>query len=289
VKPWWVVASLVVASSLDAQVATPPRGVFTLHTVDMRPEIRAGTVDEHQIPSKIYDRRRRVWVYTPSDYDPNRAEPYDLIVAFDGADYLDAIPLPMILDTLIAARKIPSFIAVLVDDSVGVARLQDLANQPRFAEFVGDEVVPWVRRYWNVTRDPRRSIVTGASAGALAAAYVALERPNVFGAVIAQSGAFWRGPKGAGGPPWEWLTSQYKARPRQPLRFVVDVGELETQPAAGVGPTTLEVNRRFRDALRASGYAVAYTEVTRGKHAPETWKLRLPQAIVTLAGKGPGQ
>jgi pimeloyl-ACP methyl ester carboxylesterase len=41
--------------------------------------------------------------------------------------------------------------------------------------------------------DPRRVIVTGSSAGGLAAAYVALMRPDLFGNVLSRSGAFWRG------------------------------------------------------------------------------------------------
>ena len=89
--------------------------------------------------------------------------------------------------------------------------------------------MPWVRQHWNVTTDPHRTIVTGSSAGGLAAAYVAFERPDLFGSVLSQSGAFWRGNEGSNDAPWEWLTSQYAGAPKKDIRFFLDVGALETR------------------------------------------------------------
>ena len=45
----------------------------------------------------------------------------------------------------------------------------------------------------------------------------------------------------------------------------------------------IEANRRLRDALRAKGYDVTYTEVPGGKHWPETWKQRLPVGLVVMS------
>lgn len=91
----------------------------------------------------------------------------------------------------------PAFVAVLVDDSTGAARTAELGNAQRMVGFLASQRVPWARRGWNVTRDPRRVIVTGSSAGGLAAAFVAFSRPDLFGNVWSQSGAFWRGPEGS--------------------------------------------------------------------------------------------
>jgi enterochelin esterase family protein len=244
----------------------------------------AGDVHSFQIDSRIYGHPRKVWVYTPPGYDAKGSSPYGLVVAFDGADYIDTIPLPKFLDSLAAARKMPPMVAVLIENGSGAVRLADLANQPVFASFLADEVVPWVRQHYNVTRDPHRTIVTGSSAGGLAAAYVALLHPEIFGNVLAQSPALWRGYASSNAAPYEWLTAQYAAQPRRDVRFFVDVGSRETTHAVGVGPVFIEAVRRFRDVLREKGYSVIYTEVPGGVHAPQTWVKRLPIGLQALAG-----
>lgn len=259
-------------------------GLVTPYRHDPRPLVRRGELRRFTLFDSTYRRSRIVWVYTPADYSPSVKPGYDLIVAFDGADYRDTIPLPMILDTLIASGRAPAFVAVLVDDSSSAVRLGDLANQPRFAEFLGGQLVPWVRRGWNVTSDPKRTIVTGSSAGGLAAANVALARPDIFGNVLAQSGAFWRGNEGSNDAPFEWLTARVASLPRRDVRFLLDVGTLETIRAmGGRGPVFIEAVRRFRDALLAKGYRVDYTEIHGAAHAPQYWRMRLPEDIVALS------
>lgn len=242
-----------------------------------------GHVQEYQLQSRVYSSPRRIWIYTPPQYDAQRAAPYDLLVAFDGAEYLDTIPLPLILDTLTATGRIPPYVAVLIDDYDGAQRTAELGNSPRFAEFVGNELVPWVWERFHVAHTPGHTIITGSSAGGLAAAFVAFKRPDLFGNVLSQSGAFWRGPDGSNSPPFEWLSAAYGSAPRQNIRFFLDVGESETRGVlGGSGPVFIEANRRFRDVLRRKGYDVVYTEVPGGSHSPDSWKTRLPVGLVQL-------
>jgi enterochelin esterase-like enzyme len=243
----------------------------------------AGKLEARTVFDSIYRRPRQVWIYTPSGYDAKATTPYPLIVAFDGDEYRDTMPLPMVLDTLLAARKAPAFVAVLVDNGEGAVRIADLGNAPRMAEFLSKQLLPWVRQGWRVTTDPKRVIVTGSSAGGLAASYVAFVHPQLFGNVWSQSGAFWRGADGSNSAPYEWLASQVKAAPPKPVRFVLDVGALENHATlGGAGPNFLDASRRFRDALKAKGYDVTYTEVPAGNHAPQWWKTRLADGIVLL-------
>jgi enterochelin esterase family protein len=206
-------------------------------------------------------------------HDPRRSTPYPLIVAFDGADYRDTMPLPQILDTLLATGRAPAFVALLVDDSSSATRIAELGNSARMVQLLAAQLVPWVRRGWHVTADPHRVIVTGSSAGGLAAAFVAFARPDLFGNVWSQSGAFWRGAEGSNRAPWEWLTQQVAASPRKDVRFVLDVGALEDHATlGGRGPNFRDANRRLRNALSAKGYDVTYTEVPGGNHAPQWWR-----------------
>jgi enterochelin esterase family protein len=258
------------------------------YPTDPRPGIAAGRLEAHVLYDSSYQRPRRLWVYTPPGYDARRATAYPLIVAFDGAEYFDTMPLPMILDTLLAAGRAPPMVAVLIDDGASALRIADLGNAARMPDFLARQLVPWVRQGWHVSADPHRVIVTGSSAGGLAAAFVAFRRPDLFGNVWSQSGAFWRGAEASNGPPWEWLTQQVAASDRKDVRFVLDVGELEDHATlGGSGPNFRDAHRRFRDALRAKGYDVVYTEVPGGNHAEQWWRLRLPDGIVALSAAWP--
>ena len=75
----------------------------------VRTAVPSGKVEAHTIFDSTYRRQRRIWVYTPPGYDARATTPYPLIIAFDGVEYQDTMPLPMILDTLLAARKSPAF------------------------------------------------------------------------------------------------------------------------------------------------------------------------------------
>jgi enterochelin esterase family protein len=252
--------------------------------VDPRPGVAAGALSEHVVFDSSYKRPRRIWIYTPPGYDARRAASYPMIVAFDGDEYRDTMPLPMILDTLLAGKHAPAFVAVLVDDSSSTARIADLGNSVRMVEFLGKQLIPWVRSRWNVTTDPRRVIVTGSSAGGLGSAYVAFMRPDLFGNVWSQSGAFWRGAEASNNAPYEWLTEEVKRSPKKDVRFYLDVGEMEDHPTlGGSGPNFRDANRRLRDALVAERYDVTYTEVAGGNHAERWWRERLPVGIAALS------
>ncbi len=188
-----------------------------------RPDVRAGQVEQHRVHSALLDNERRVWVYTPPGYSTAGA-PYGLMLLFDGFAYLNVVPTPVTLDNLLADRQLPPLVAVLVD-SLGPLRSQELPCYPPFAEFLARELVPWIRTRYHVTHDAAKTIVGGSSYGGLAAAYVALRHPDLFGNVLSQSGWYsWPDRE----QEQSWLIPQYADRPRLPLRFYLDVGLLES-------------------------------------------------------------
>jgi enterochelin esterase family protein len=248
-----------------------------------------GTVTEFQVPLTSPDGPRTVWVYQPAGYPATCPAACDLLVAFDGGEYVTTMRLPQILDSLIAAHSIGPTVALLIENGSSTSRLADLANHAHFASVVADQLIPWLRGRWRVTNDPRRITVTGSSAGGLAAAYLAFVRPDVFGNVVSQSGAFWRGNEGTDAPPYEWLTTRYaEAPPRGPIRFFLDVGSTESGGAlGGRAPSILEANRRLRTVLVGKGYKVEYMEVPGGQHDPESWQVRLPIGLAAMSAAGP--
>lgn len=245
--------------------------------------VPAGRLDKHQLASRILGNRRRVRVYTPPGYSTAKA--YPAIVLFDGWEYLNLIPTQAVLDNLEAAGKIPPVVAVFVANPVGEdVRAKELTCNPKFADFVARELMPWVRSRYRVSKNPRRVTVGGISFGGLAAAYIALKRPDIFGNVLSQSGSFWWGPEGYD-EVGEWLTHQFFVGRRLPLRFHLEVGKLEVFPSARAGiPTNLRANRHLRDVLRLKGNEVFYSEFD-GAHEYTNWRESLAGALQKLLGK----
>lgn len=253
----------------------------TVNWTEAQPGTPKGKVEMATLDDKEYKRKRRVWVYTPPDYNQKSSAPYRLLICFDGLTYTSEIPLPTILDNLLAAGKIWPTVAVMVDNEE--ARLEDLANRQSFANFMGNELLPWVRNNYRVATEADKTILCGYSAGGLAAAYVAWKRPNLFGNVLSQSGAFWRGNEG-GMNDTEWLTEQFKNSPKLNIRFYIEVGALETGKTAG-GTIFIEANRHLNQVLQAKGYDVRYLEVEGARHEPAHWRSQLAKGIIYLSGR----
>ena len=247
-------------------------------------------VRQLSIHSALSGTDRDVWVYTPAGYDAHKAGGYPLLVTFDGAAYQSPgyMGVPDILDSLAAAHSAPPFVAVMINSDSPSSRIAELGNNPDYVRFLAEELVPWIRAGWNVTRDPHRTVITGSSAGGLGAAYAAFVHPELFGNVLSQSGAFWRGARGSNDAPYEWLTAQYAAAPKKDITFVIDVGERETgHVIGGTGPVFIDANRRLRDVLAQKGYQLTYTEVPGGVHHMTTWRPRLPVDLAALVKSWP--
>lgn len=238
-----------------------------------------GELVQYPHRSDILGNERRIWIYTPSGYRPD-AEPLPLLVLFDGDTIRGPMPFPTILDNLIADGRIPPMIAVLVDSLTQEIRNRELPCGTPFLEYLTDELLPWVRERYRITTDPARTIVAGQSHGGQAAAFAALRRPDVFGNVISQSGSFWWSPDGE--DEHEWLTREYAASERQPVRFYVEAGLQEHGEAPGHGPSLLVANRHLRTILQTKGYDLQYTEYN-GGHDYTCWRGSLADALITLA------
>lgn len=240
-----------------------------------RDGIPTGAVIKYRLTSERLGNERSVWVYTPPGYEPHSAQPYNLLVVFDGFAYLRVIPTPAILDNLLAEDRIPPMVAALVDSP---NRNVELPCSAPFADFLVEELLPWLRERYPVTDDPARVVVAGSSYGGLAAAYAAFRHPEAFGNVLSQSGAFWWRQDEA--QEHGWLIRQFVASEPLPLRFYMDAGTFER----GIrDPSILLYNRHLRDVLRAKGYPVAYAEFT-GGHDYLCWQGTLADGLIALVG-----
>ena len=135
-----------------------------------------GKVERSKFHSETLNNDRDVWVYTPPRYQPSGPR-YPLLVMFDGGAYLDQVPVPVILDNLIAQNHFPPMVAALVGNAVG-RRDAELACDKPFAEFLATELVPWMRKNYDATDDPSRTVVGGSSRGGLASAFAGFNIPR---------------------------------------------------------------------------------------------------------------
>lgn len=236
-----------------------------------RPNVKKGRVELLRYGAGASDQGRRVWVYTPPGYRP-AGRPYRLLVLFDGWQYTHTIPVPTILDNMIADGRLPPTVAVMIDRQ---DRVKELYLNPSFADFVAGELMTWVRGRYSVTRSPREAVVGGLSLGGVAAAYTAMRHPEVFGGVLSQSGAYQyrhEDPEG--------LIRRFTKSARLPIRFYLEAGLLEVNET----PSLLHTNRHLRDVLEAKGYEVTYSEFN-GRHDAVCWRGSLSQGLTALLAR----
>jgi enterochelin esterase-like enzyme len=240
--------------------------------------------------SSALGEKRTVRVYMPPAYT-RTAKPYPVLFFTDGEVYQDKLGLPATLDNLIESRRIPPVVAVMIDNVAG-QREHDLACDPRFSYLLNSELVPRIRRGYNVTTDPRQTVIGGYSLGGLTAGCTALRHPETFGNVLAQSGSFWwtpTTPPNDTHPPTgvepNWLAKQFLASPRLATRFYLSAGSDEID-VSGRGADITLTSRHLRDVLLAKGYPVAYVEIA-GDHDVLNWETTLPDGLLFLLGNPP--
>jgi enterochelin esterase-like enzyme len=266
------------SSSFAELPAAPPQSWTVI-----QPAVPKGAVTSEKLRSENLKEERSVSIYTPPGYDAKSGS-YGLLVLFDGQDYRGPMPIPTILDNLLAAKKIRPLVAILVDNLNEESRDRDLECYPPFADFLAKELVPWARQRFRFSNEPERTIVGGVSLGGLTAAYCALRYPEVFGNVLSQSGAFsyfpdWDDQEENDTAPFGWLIRQFVTARKLPIRFYLEAGLFENDCPEAL----LTQNRRMRDVLEAKGYSVVYSEFA-GGHEFLSWRGSVADGLIALAG-----
>ncbi|MFX0081824.1 MAG: alpha/beta hydrolase [Candidatus Hodarchaeota archaeon] len=268
---------------------TKPR-IWTLKNDD----IPSGRVEELEIYSKLLNMTRKIWIYTPPNFTKTK-EKYHFLVIFDGKAFLNFTQSPIIFDNLIAQNKIPPLVAVFIHNYSGFQRGKDLDCYPPFADFIAKELVSWARQNYHISSDPNKAVLMGSSSGALAAAFIGYSYPNTFRNILSQSGFYgwfpgniffqrmryyygndfvrWWNKEDEQEP--YWIIRQFYKSEKLPLKFYVNVGNLETRTMPSV--------QRFREMLLTKGYEHYYEEYP-GGHEYIAWREHLPEGLMYLIG-----
>jgi len=251
--------------------------------IEPQAAIAKGHLEQTSFQSKQLANTRDLWIYTPPEFVTSKpsAEGLPLLLVFDGGEYVSSIPTPTILDNLIAAQRIPAMLAVFVGNPPG-QRDQELNANAKFADFIADELIPWIRKRYPIASSPAHNIVAGSSSGGLAATLVAYKYPNLFGNVLSQSGAYWFAPVGEEEP--ELLARTFSMSPRRDVHFYIEVGTLEENRESFKGVNMVSSNRHLRDVLVAREYTVNYHEFV-GGHSDLKWRGGFGDGIIALIGR----
>lgn len=235
-------------------------------------------LSEHRFASTNLGDERRVWVHVAGDIGPT--EPA-LMVVFDGGIYAHLMHTPAIVEALVDRGEVPPMVTLYPHYANDESRNPELMCRPEFARFVVDELVPWARERWRFTTDPAQSIVVGASLGGLSAAYLALEHPDRFGNVIAQSPSMGWHP--ASPTQANWLTDQWAQRGPVDANVYVEMGELER----GIGDDGRSAFDHTADfAVRAAerGTSVDFQTFC-GGHDYLCWRATFPRALRSISSR----
>lgn len=231
-----------------------------------------GSLTRHTFTSNQLGNSRDVLLYRPRSAQPARWT----LILYDGQIYQRDYHVANIFDSLIARHVLPPINMVFIDSLDHARRSQELPPNPRFANAMAHELLPWLRGQ-GVALQRQKTVLAGSSYGGLAASWVALRYPRLFGNVLSLSGSYWWAPEGEEA---SWLTRQYQHAPRYPIRFWLQAGRFESSgPDGGIYRNTLE----FEQVLKEKGYRVSFHPWSSG-HDYTAWCEALVQGMRDFTG-----
>jgi enterochelin esterase family protein len=229
----------------------------------------------HTLPSQAYPGTQHTyWVYVPAQYDP--AVPASLMVLNDGQAFKyeeGDVRAQNVFDNLIYRRELPVMLSVFINPGRTPEQPEPTpqewgdrtTNRPteynslddKYARVIVDELMPALYKEYNVSKDPERHGIGGASSGAIAAFTVAWERPNEFRKVLSLIGSF---TNLRGGHAYAELVRKSE---RKPIRIYMQDGRNDQRGFGRSGNYDplrdwFLQNVKLKDALVEKGYDVAY-------------------------------
>jgi enterochelin esterase family protein len=242
------------------------RPAWTLHNS----EARVGKIEHQQLQSTVFRDTREVQVYLPARYRLNRR--YPLLIVHDGADYLRFADLKIVLDNLITRLEIPPLIVAMIQSP---DRLREYAGDDRHADFLSQELLPFMTATYPLSDEPAARAIMGASFGGVAALHAAWRYPDLYGRLLLQSGSYafsdiGRHQRGEVFDPVVRFMNEFRERPGVPAERIY--------MSCGIYESLIYENRSLLPRLQQQGIDVRFEEV-RDAHNWENWRDRLRNGL----------
>jgi enterochelin esterase family protein len=242
------------------------------------------------------DYKRTITVHIPAQYVPGTAAP--LLVTRDGPGLGKPDEnLARILENLIAQKRIPPVITVMVANGGGDAQGHERGREydtmsGLYPEFIQHEVLPLVEKNYGVkfTSDPEGRATIGTSSGGSAALIMAWYHPEWFRRVLTFSGTFvnqqWPFHPETPGGAWDFHAKLIPESDPKPIRIFMAVGDRDNYNPNVLRDGThdwVEANHRMAHALKAKGYAYQYLYCLNSGHGVSNARSQiLPGALEWL-------
>ena len=229
--------------------------------LDDERDVPRGELLAEMVPSRYLGGPRRVWFYLPPGYAAAADQLFPVVYVLDGANYVEKMDVPRVLDRLIAAKTIPPIVAVFSEPG---DRQEEYSRNQRWRAFMATELVPMVDKRFRTFSAPDHRVILGSSLAAYGAVDLAVEYPSLFGLCAAIA------------PPAQAATlvsNQAKARAAvMSIKFFV---------LGGVYDSMIDGARALRTTLDDYSAPVSYIEVPEG-HNTNTFRGHLDDALRAL-------
>ena len=239
-----------------------------------------GKIDHYSYQGQADSEPREISVYTPNQsYSLTKDAP--LLLLFDGASYINKVPTPLIMDNLIADKRIPPMRVVFINPPRPSMRAKELTPNKAFADMLANELMPWLCSEPSICPTAENTVISGSSFGGLASMHIAILHPNRFGKVLSQSGSFWWEPKGAQSKTnsaTNWMSELIASESKKNLQIYLNAGLFETEPKHA---SILETNQQLFSTLQSKGYNAHLQSVASG-HDYFSWRVMLADGLTVL-------
>ncbi len=228
--------------------------------------VKPGTVTRHEVGTWMLGGRgkRAIYLYHP----PTAHGPVPLLVVYDGTDYLRRGKINVIVDNLIAQKRIRPIAMALLQNGGRDRRFIEYACADGTLSWLRHDVFPLAQKKLKLTDERGAFGVLGASMGGLMAMYTGLRMPETFGKIVSQAGIFWFEDMPTS------VVELIENKPRTDVKIWMGAGHMDF---------LLEDNRRMQPILRERGYNVTYHEAG-GAHNYTSWRNNLGNALETMFG-----
>jgi enterochelin esterase-like enzyme/sugar lactone lactonase YvrE len=252
-----------------------------------RDDVPKGTVEKMEPwESKIFTGTTRDWaIYVPAQY--KKEVPAALMVFQDGEGARNVTGrwrVPVVFDNLIARGDMPPTIAVFINpghDESKPRRNGGSSNRSleydslgdRYIRFLLEEIIPEVRKRYNISDDPEMHAIGGSSSGAICAFTAAWERTDFFRKVYSSVGSFTNLRGGDVYPPLVRKTEP------KPIRvYMADTsGDVDNQFGSWWW-----ANQQMASSLKYMGYDVRFDQAEGYAHNADFGGAKFPEAMKWL-------
>ena len=244
-----------------------------------------GGVSKYEWQSKLYNNFREYWVYVPAQYDSTK--PAALMVFQDGHSYVNEtgdFRVPVVYDNLIHQKKLPVTICLFVNPGHNTKdypenrfRVSNRADEydvldDRYAIMLMDEIIPELKKKYNISNDPKMHGIGGLSSGAICAFTAAWEHPEYFHKVLSQIGSY---TNIRGGNNYPSIIRKHK---KKDIKIFMQDGTNDLNNEHG---DWWLANLEMESALKFKGYEFRF-EKGSGSHSGKHGGAILPESLIWL-------